>query len=93
MRQSNMENYHAEVAVLLKDTVNDPQGVTAANSLKSIGFEGIQSIRIGKIIEVDLVAENQDAAYRMVADMCEKMFANPVIEQYRIEMRTDSPET
>ena len=87
-----MENYHAEVAVLLKDTVNDPQGVTAANSLKSIGFEGIQSIRIGKIIEVDLVAENQDAAYRMVADMCEKMFANPVIEQYRIEMRTDSPE-
>ena len=66
-----MENYHAEVAVLLKDTVNDPQGVTAANSLKSIGFEGIQSIRIGKIIEVDLVAENQDAAYRMVADMCE----------------------
>ena len=88
-----MENYHAEVAVLLKDTVNAPQGVTAANSLKSIGFEGIQSIRIGKIIEVDLVAENQDAAYRMVADMCEKMFANPVIEQYRIEMRTDSPET
>ena len=88
-----MENYHAEVAVLLKDTENDPQGVTAANSLKSIGFEGIQSIRIGKIIEVDLVAENQDSAYRMVADMCEKMFANPVIEQYRIEMRTDSPET
>ena len=88
-----MENYHAEVAVLLKDTVNDPQGGTAANSRKSIGFEGIQSIRIGKIIEVDLVAENQDSAYRMVADMCEKMFANPVIEQYRIEMRTDSPET
>ena len=88
-----MENYHAEVAVILNDTVNDPQGVTAANSLKSIGFEGIQSIRIGKIIEVDLVAENQDAAYRLVADMCEKMFANPVIEQYRIEMRTDSPET
>lgn len=92
MTGNDLNNYHAEVAVSLKDTVNDPQGVTAAKSLQSIGFAGIRSIRIGKMVEVNLVAATEDAAYQMVAEMCEKMFANPVIEQYRIALRTDSSE-
>ncbi len=89
MNGNDLNNYHAEVAVLLKDTVNDPQGITATRLLSSIGFEGIRSIRIGKMVQVDLVAKNEDEAYKLVTEMCERMFANPVIEQYRIEILND----
>ena len=89
MNGNDLNNYHAEVAVLLKDTVNDPQGITATRLLSSIGFEGIRSIRIGKMVQVDLVATNEDEAYKLGTEMCERMFANPVIEQYRIEILND----
>jgi phosphoribosylformylglycinamidine synthase PurS subunit len=68
MNGNDLNNYHAEVAVLLKDTVNDPQGITATRLLSSIGFEGIRSIRIGKMVQVDLVAKNEDEAYKLVTE-------------------------
>ena len=83
-----LNQYHAEVVVSLKGTVNDPQGITVARSLQSIGFEGISSVRIGKLVEISLVAESEEAAYELVRQMCERMFANPVIEQYRIDLRS-----
>ena len=89
MNEGGLQGYRAEVTVSLKDTVNDPQGLTAARSLQSIGFDGIRSIRIGKIVEVDLVAKDEESAYQLVKEMCEKMFANPVIEQYRIELQSN----
>ena len=86
MNGNALNQYRAEVAVSLKGTVNDPQGITAAKSLKSIGFDGINSIRIGKLVEISLVAESEEAAYELVRQMCERMFANPVIEQYKIDL-------
>ncbi len=90
MNRNALNQYVAEVVVSLKDTVNDPQGVTAAKSLQSIGFGGINAIRIGKFVEVKLTSESEEAAYELVRQMCEEMFANPVIEQYRIDLRSSS---
>ncbi|MEM8731654.1 MAG: phosphoribosylformylglycinamidine synthase subunit PurS [Pseudomonadota bacterium] len=73
----------ARVTVMLKEGVLDPQGEAIARALGSLGFDGVTSARQGKVIELD-VAPGTDEA--QVADMCEKLLANTVIESYRVEM-------
>jgi len=73
----------ARVQVMLKDGVLDPQGEAVRHALGSLGFEGVEGVRQGKIIELDLAPGTTEAAVR---EMCEKLLANTVIESYRIEM-------
>jgi len=73
----------AKVHVMLKPGVLDPQGEAIRHSLGAMGFDGVQAVRQGKVIELDL-AEGTDEA--TVTQMCEKLLANTVIESYRIEM-------
>ncbi len=70
----------------MKPTVNDPEGITVKNGLHSLGFDIVDSVRFGKYIEVNLSTDDVKQASEEVEDMCQKLLANPVIEQYSFEM-------
>jgi len=72
----------ARVHVMLKTGVLDPQGEAVRHALGVMGFDGVQGVRQGKVIDLDL-AEGTDEA--TVKDMCEKLLANTVIESYSVE--------
>ncbi len=76
----------AKVYVTLKPTVNDPQGRTVMGGLKSLGFDTVSDVRAGKYLEVKLQEADQSKAEAQVKDMCDKLLANPVIEEYRFEL-------
>ncbi len=75
----------ARVHITLKDGVLDPQGKAIANALGSLGFSGVDEVRQGKYIEIDLAETDRQAAEATVREMCEKLLANTVIENYAIE--------
>lgn len=70
-----------EIFVTYREGIFDPAGATALRALGQIGFEGVNSLSIGKYIQLDA-----DATPEQVAEMCDKLLANPVIEDYRIEV-------
>ena len=76
----------ATVNVFLKEGVLDPQGKAAHHALDSLGFEGVEDVRIGKQIIMKLTATDKDAAQAEVVEMCETLLANTVIEDYTIEI-------
>ena len=78
--------YLARVYVTLKPTVNDPQGLTIRGALHSLGFADVESVRAGKYLEVRLDAKDRKQAEKKLGEMCRKLLANPVIEDYRFEM-------
>lgn len=78
--------YLAKVYVTLKPTVNDPQGLTIRGGLHSLGFDMVESVRAGKYLEVRVGGEDRAAAEAAVHDMCKKLLANPIIEDYRFEI-------
>ncbi|MBU1176621.1 MAG: phosphoribosylformylglycinamidine synthase subunit PurS [Alphaproteobacteria bacterium] len=79
---------HARVTVTLKPGVLDPQGQAIVGSLASLGFSGIAGVRQGKVFDVALDKTDRAQAEAAVRDMCEKLLANTVIENYAIELRT-----
>jgi phosphoribosylformylglycinamidine synthase len=68
---------------MLKNGVLDPQGEAVRHALGTLGFDGVQGVRQGKLIELDLADGTTEAT---VEQMCEKLLANTVIESYRIEV-------
>ncbi len=78
--------YLARVYVTLKPTVNDPQGLTIRGALHSLGFADVESVRAGKYLEVSLDAKDRKKAEKQLTEMCRKLLANPVIEDYRFEL-------
>jgi len=76
----------AIIHIGLKPGVLDPQGRTIARSLRHMGFNDVSAARQGKTIELDLKSKDVDAAESEVKDMCEKLLANTVIENYTIEI-------
>ena len=75
----------ARVVVMLKPSVLDPQGQAVARALGSLGFDEVKGVRLGKIIELDVDASDPSTARTRVEQMCEKLLANLVIEEYRVE--------
>jgi phosphoribosylformylglycinamidine synthase PurS subunit len=73
----------ARVHVMLKEGVLDPQGEAIRHALGAMGFDGVEGVRQGKVIELELADGTTEAE---VAEMCEKLLANTVIESYRISM-------
>ena len=73
----------ARVHVMLKDGVLDPQGAAVKHALSELGFDGVDGVRQGKVIELDLADGTTEAT---IAQMCEKLLANVVIESYKIEV-------
>jgi phosphoribosylformylglycinamidine synthase PurS subunit len=81
-----MTQHLAKVYVTLKPTVNDPQGLTIRGALRSLGFGDVDSVRAGKYFEVRLDGTDEEAARARVEEMCRKLLANPIIEDYRFEI-------
>ena len=75
----------ARVHIMLKTGVLDPQGEAVRHALGSLGFEGVNGVRQGKVIELDL---SKGTTEGQVQEMCEKLLANTVIESYTIEMNS-----
>lgn len=76
----------ATVHVMLKQGVLDPQGEAVRRALGTLGFDGVEGVRQGKVIELDLAGDDRDTAETQIAEMCEKLLANTVIESYRFEI-------
>jgi phosphoribosylformylglycinamidine synthase PurS subunit len=73
----------ARIHVTLKPVVNDPQGLAVMGGLHQLGYAGVDSVRLGKYLEVRLAAPDRPAAESQVDEMCRRLLANPVIEDYR----------
>jgi phosphoribosylformylglycinamidine synthase PurS subunit len=76
----------AKVHVTLKSGVLDPQGKAVGHALASLGFGGVNDVRQGKFIELDLAETDRAKAQTTVDEMCKKLLANTVIENYRVEI-------
>ncbi len=76
----------ARVTIMLKDGVLDPQGEAVRHALGGLGFAGIDGVRQGKLIELDLADGDRAEAEAEVRRMCEKLLANTVIEKYSVEI-------
>jgi phosphoribosylformylglycinamidine synthase len=77
-----MAAYRAEVRVTLRPLVNDPQGLVIRDALRTLGFHEVEGVRAGKLIVIELDAPNRVDAQDRVEEMCKKLLANPVIEEY-----------
>ena len=80
----------ARIKVTLKNGVLDPQGKAIQNALASLGFIGVNDVRQGKYIEVDLAEANEGRAREQVERICKELLANTVIENFRIERLQDA---
>jgi len=75
----------ARVIVTLKSGVLDPQGKAIEGALKSLGVDGLKSVRQGKIFDIELDADDPAAARRRLSEACERLLANTIVENYAIE--------
>ena len=72
------------ITVTLKKDVLDPQGKVVENTLKNMGLNSLKSVRQGKYFEIEVEEKNQEVADKEVTQMCEKLLANLIIEDYKI---------
>lgn len=82
-----MHSYLASIEVMLKPLVNDPQGLAVLDGLKQLGFAAAQSVRVGKRIEIEIDATSASEAEVLATEMCERLLANPVIEDFRLDLK------
>ena len=78
--------YRAKIWVTLRPSVLDPAGVAVQSGLKYLGYDNVEQLRIGKYIELLITAKDDKMADQELNDICDRLLANPVIENYRFEM-------
>jgi phosphoribosylformylglycinamidine synthase subunit PurS len=76
----------ARVTVTFKNGVLDPQGKAIEGALGTLGFAGVEQVRQGKVFDIELAGQNRAEAEKELADMCEKLLANTVVENYAVEI-------
>ncbi len=76
-----------KVFISLKQGVLDPQGKAVERSLHALGYGEVQDVRMGKYLEFDMSASSRETAEVRIREMCDKLLANPVIEDYRFEIQ------
>ena len=81
-----MSAWVARVRVTLRPVVNDPAGLSVADALRQLGFEEVSSVRVGKYLELELEAPDRAQAEGRVDEMCRRLLANPVVEDYRFTL-------
>jgi phosphoribosylformylglycinamidine synthase len=81
-----MATYLAHVNVMLRPLINDPQGLAVRDGLHSLGFGGVTGVRVGKRIDITLDAASAAEAESTVRSMCSQLLANPVIEDFELEV-------
>ena len=74
------------VLVRLKPGILDPQGATVQRALGGLGFHDVRDLRVGKLIEVEVDASSETSARQRVDEMCQKLLANPLLEDYTVEL-------
>jgi phosphoribosylformylglycinamidine synthase PurS subunit len=80
--------FRVSVHITPRRGILDPQGKAVENALHSLGFEGVMSVHVGRHVVIDTDSENAETAAASVAAMCERLLANPVIEDFEIESAT-----
>ncbi|HTN70438.1 MAG TPA: phosphoribosylformylglycinamidine synthase subunit PurS [Methylomirabilota bacterium] len=75
-----------KIFVSLKNGVLDPQGKAIERSLHTLGYPEVKDVRMGKYLELNIEASSPSAAEARIREMCDKLLANPVIEDYRFEI-------
>jgi phosphoribosylformylglycinamidine synthase subunit PurS len=80
------QKYQARIYVTLRPSVLDPAGTAVQSGLAHLGYTDVESVRIGKYIEVNLSAADETQARQQLDEMCDRLLANPVIENYQIEL-------
>jgi phosphoribosylformylglycinamidine synthase subunit PurS len=78
--------YHARIYVTLRPSVLDPAGTAVESGLKQMGYTEVESVRIGKYIEMQLSAKDEEQAKQHLDEMCDRLLANTVIENYCFEL-------
>ena len=81
-----MKTYSIEAEIMPKRGVNDPQGESVLSGLKLLGFDTASKVRVGKLIRFKVEADSADAAKASATEMCEKLLANPVIEEFELSV-------
>jgi phosphoribosylformylglycinamidine synthase subunit PurS len=76
----------ARVTVTLKSGILDPQGKAIEGALKSLGINGVDSVRQGKIFDIELAISDRNAAEDLLRGACEKLLANQIVENFRVEL-------
>ncbi len=79
----------AKIYINYKDGILDPEGVTISKALNNIGIKGIESLSVGKCIEMDLHCSTHDEAVQIITEACDKLLANPNTEIYHYEIMED----
>lgn len=83
--------FEAKIYVTLKQVILDPQGKAVKNSLRALGYDQVQDVRVGKYLVLTLETDDRAQAEREVREMCDRLLANPVIEDYEYELREVAP--
>ena len=76
----------AKICITLKPGLLDAQGKTIKTALEHLNFKGVQEVRVGKYLEIELNGKSAASAKKDVERMCQKLLANPIVETYRIEL-------
>lgn len=74
--------FHSKIVVTLRKSILDPQGKAVEHGIHSLGYQDVKSVRIGKFIEMDIATESKEDAEQIVREVCQKLLANPVMEDY-----------
>ena len=77
---------NVRVLVRLKPSILDPQGATVQRALGGLGFQDVTRLRVGKLIEIDVDAATEEHARQRVDEMCKRLLANPLLEDYTVEV-------
>ena len=89
--EAQVELYRVPVQIVPRPGILDPQGAAVVGALKTLGFAAVADVRVGRFLTVDVEADSADAATIAVQRMCEKLLANPVIEDFALEIPTVQP--
>lgn len=81
MREKN-SLYHSKILVILRKSILDPQGKAVEQGIHSLGYDKIKNVRMGKYIELNVSTESKEEAERITKEVCEKLLANPVMEDF-----------
>ncbi|MFW6200993.1 MAG: phosphoribosylformylglycinamidine synthase subunit PurS [Gemmatimonadota bacterium] len=85
-----MNQYDIEVLITPREGLLDPEGHAVQNALRSLEFDDVSDVQVGRVVRLRVAAETPDAAHDRVDEMCRQLLANPVTEDYQIEMENVS---
>lgn len=84
--------YKATISITLRPSILDPEGKTVQHALTNLGYEEVSQVRMGKQAQVWIDAEDEEEARRVATEACEKLLANPVTENFEIQLEATPPE-